>query len=174
MSTGGIATMRALLRAPLQMALIVAAAACARGGPEPIPYGAADCRYCLMRISDRRYGVEIVTGKGKVLFFDSIECAAAYVASMSESPNESTVDRHLWVNDFTHPGVLVPVEHARFLRATAASSPMGRGLLAVATIHDTAAVRARMGGTWLAWHEVVAEARRHLSSAAEDAHAPSR
>ncbi len=42
--------------------------------PEPINYGHDECEFCRMQISDNRYGAELVTDKGKVYKFDSIEC----------------------------------------------------------------------------------------------------
>ncbi|MGB5288980.1 MAG: hypothetical protein WBN42_10875, partial [Ignavibacteriaceae bacterium] len=41
--------------------------------PEPINYGKDECEFCRMQISDNRYGAELVTDKGKVYKFDSIE-----------------------------------------------------------------------------------------------------
>ena len=52
--------------------------------PKPVPYGEANCTHCNMTISDNRYGAELVTDKGKVFYFDAVECLAAYVAGQPE------------------------------------------------------------------------------------------
>ncbi|HET9011485.1 MAG TPA: nitrous oxide reductase accessory protein NosL, partial [Gemmatimonadaceae bacterium] len=124
---------------------------CARtSGPVPIAYGKADCEVCRMRISDERYGGEVVTLKGKVHQFDSIECLASYVAA-SEPVAEA---RSIYVSDFERPGHLLPVAGALFVRRGGSGSPMGAGLLAVAAQGDTAGVRARFGGELLTWSQV--------------------
>ncbi|MEJ5262655.1 MAG: hypothetical protein WHT45_08235, partial [Ignavibacterium sp.] len=41
--------------------------------PEPIDYGNDICDFCKMNITDNKYAAEIVTSKGKIYKFDSIE-----------------------------------------------------------------------------------------------------
>jgi copper chaperone NosL len=79
-----------------------------------------------MTVSDPRYGAELVTVKGKVLTFDSIECLASYYLA------NRAATRSVWV---TQSGRLVPAERTRFRRAAPdaeGSSPMGLGLSAAA------------------------------------------
>ena len=100
--------------------------ACAAPGPRPIAYDRDVCAFCSMTVSDPRYGAELITAKGKVQTFDSIECLASYYLA-----NRATT-RSLWVTD---AGRLVPAERARFRRAPAdaeGNSPMGLGLIAAA------------------------------------------
>jgi copper chaperone NosL len=106
-------------------ACLLALAGCAPAGPRPIAYGTASCAECRMIASDARFGAELVTAKGKLYVFDSIECLAAFVRTLPEAPRE------LWVSDYARPGTLVPVDSARFHRLVGAgSSPMGKGLVA--------------------------------------------
>ena len=49
--------------------------ACSKGH-QPINYGEDECEFCKMMVMDKRYGAELVTDKGKIYFFDSIECLA--------------------------------------------------------------------------------------------------
>ena len=100
--------------------------ACAAAGPRPIAYDRDVCAFCSMTVSDPRYGAELITVKGKVLTFDSIECLASYHLA------NRAATRSLWV---TQDGRLVPAERARFRRAAPdaeANSPMGLGLSAAA------------------------------------------
>jgi copper chaperone NosL len=130
-------------------------AACTRV-PRPIQYGRDACDYCRMQISDPRYGAELVTGKGKVHTFDSIECLAAYYLA----GGDRATTRSVWVSDFAHPGTLVPGETAHYLRAAGPSSPMGKGLMAFSPAADTAALRRSYGGVPLRWADVLALVER--------------
>ena len=115
---------------PMRLVVLVLAAACA-GAPAPIEYGAAECDYCRMEISDPRYGAQVITSTGKTHEFDSIECAASFAATM-----EPGRIRSVFVSDFLHPGTMLRAEDAKFHRDVRRSGPMGGGLLAVAS--DTA------------------------------------
>ena len=68
--------------------------ACSKG-PQPINYGEDECEFCKMMVMDKRYGAELVTDKGKIYFFDSIECLVGYLDNKSPffiSLNEVTMD----------------------------------------------------------------------------------
>ncbi|WP_431210053.1 nitrous oxide reductase accessory protein NosL [Puia sp. P3] len=43
-------------------------------GPEPILYGQDDCSFCKMSFTDKRFGGEVCTKKGKVYKFDDLHC----------------------------------------------------------------------------------------------------
>jgi copper chaperone NosL len=144
--------------AVLRPSLLTAAwllAGCTRS-PQPIAYGGDACDYCRMVISDQRYGAELVTAKGKVHKFDSVECLAAYYL---ERRGEGSV-ASVWVADFQRPGTLVPAEAARYLRVSGPASPMGKGLMAFAPSADTAGLRRTFGGDPLRWTDVLALVER--------------
>jgi copper chaperone NosL len=130
-------------------------AACTRV-PQPIQYGRDACDYCRMQISDPRYGAELVTAKGKVHTFDSIECLAAYYLA----GDDRATTRSVWVSDFARPGTLVPGETAHYLRAAGPSSPMGKGLMAFSSTADTAALHRSYGEVPLRWIDVLALVER--------------
>ncbi|MEO8622746.1 MAG: nitrous oxide reductase accessory protein NosL [bacterium] len=136
--------------------LLLSATACARTGPTPIAYDRADCKVCRMRITDERYGGELVTHTGKVQQFDSIECLANY----SVTPGAQRDARSLWVSDFDHPGHLLSAASARFIRRGGPGSPMGAGLLAVSAAADVAVLTKRFDARPMTWDEVRALAER--------------
>ena len=109
----------------LLVLLAITTASCARSGPQPIAYGRADCDVCRMRITDNRFGGEVVTSTGKVMQFDSVECLANYVASTNMAGREA------WVSDFQHPGTLIPASTAHYQRHRGPSSGMGANLVAL-------------------------------------------
>lgn len=120
--------------------------------PEPIAYGEDVGAFCRMVIVDERYGAELVTRRGRVFKFDSIECMAGYVLAMGD-----TADIHsLWVTPFQTPGTLIPVGEALILQSPALRSPMGANLTAFrATDITEAAVVNAWGGTILDWPGVL-------------------
>lgn len=134
------------LAALLLVALVVTG--CGRG-PQPIAFNADTCDYCRMQISDPRFGGEIVTRKGKVLKFDSIECLVDY----ARQPAAAAAVGTMWVIDYAHPGTLIPAKTARYLQLRPGMSPMGRGLASVAPNADVSELRAA-GATERAWSDV--------------------
>lgn len=92
-----------------------------------------------MTVSDPRFAAELVTVKGRIYTFDSIECLASYYLA-----NQSTA-RSLWVTDATTPGILIPAESARYARGGAEAPAGAMGL----------ALRATADGS-LSWSDVLA------------------
>jgi len=101
-----------LIQLLLTVAAVLVLTACDTGGkPRPIAYDHESCAYCHMAIADRRLGAQLVSSKGKVHSFDSIECLASYVVEHQEDAGTA------WVTDFARPGTLVRADAARFERA---------------------------------------------------------
>ncbi len=152
------------MRAPLLLAALLAAACAPRREARAIAYGEEPCAYCRMTISDARFGAELVTARGRVHAFDSVECLASYALA-----NDTTGVR-VWVGDYNRPGTLLPVADAEFRRlAGAAGSPMGKGLVATRR-GEAPRGAATTGEAPMAWGEVLALVRRE-GMAAEVAHA---
>jgi copper chaperone NosL len=104
-------------------ALMLSLGACA-SGPQPIAYGEDECAHCQMAIMDQRYGTVLVTAKGKVYKFDSIECMADFQAT------EKLSDAQPYVTAYNAPGQLVKVEDALIVHSEQLPSPMGGNLTA--------------------------------------------
>lgn len=141
------------------VALLAILTACTRG-PSPIAYGRDDCAYCRMVISDPRYGAELVTAKGKVHRFDSIECMASYYR---QAAGRGTV-HSLWVSNYAKPGTFIRAETAHYLRMPSVASPMGKGLVAVASSADADAANADGKTQSLRWGDVLRLAEREAMS----------
>jgi copper chaperone NosL len=80
-----------------------------------------------MMISDTRYGGELVTQKGKIYKYDSVECLAAWCLTEETKSNEI---HSLWVVDFDHPEKLINANQSIYLRSKDLHSPMGLNLSA--------------------------------------------
>jgi copper chaperone NosL len=125
--------------------VLVGLATCA-DGPRPLAYGHEACAFCRMTLTDVRYGAEVLTTKGKVYPFDSIECMASFYQTL---PPEN--GKGIYVVDFEHPGVWVPAEQARYVRSEQLPSPMGLHLTAFAPDHAPEHLQATYGGEVLTW-----------------------
>jgi copper chaperone NosL len=113
-----------------------------------------------MTIDDPRFGAMVLTARGRLETFDSIECLAGYVSSQSAD----SAPRAIWVVDVEHPSRWLDVSHARFLYGSTWHSPMGRRLAALDAAADVEAVRRRLGGELLSWPEVLTLVTNHAAA----------
>lgn len=91
--------------------------------PEPIAFGKDHCSYCKMTISDRRFGGELVTNRGRVYKFDAMECLLPY---MTESEEDEFA--HILGIAYDEPGKLIAVHQLHFIISEQYQSPMGAHL----------------------------------------------
>lgn len=122
--------------------------------PEPLRYGKDICYSCKMTLVDEKFGAEIVTKKGKFYKFDDLNCMVGFYNSNYEA-HESM--EHILVIDFTHPGMLIDVQQAFFVKTSEIRTPMAGGIAAFDNKEDQATQNEKWKGTLLAWADVVAE-----------------
>lgn len=120
--------------------------------PEPIEYGNDTCNYCRMLISDQRYGAELVTKKGKMYKYDSVECLAAEY--LKETIPHAEI-HSMWVADFNTPGKLINAREAIYFRSPQLHSPMGLNITALANRQMAENVKNMFPGEFLSWEEVL-------------------
>lgn len=121
-------------------------------GPRPVEYGKDLCAHCEMTVMDPRYGSELVTGKGKVFTFDSIECLLNYLKKEMKEGEEA---RHILVTSFRSPGELVDAKESWFIHSVNLPSPMGMYLTAFGTGDEARAARLEYGGMVFTWEELL-------------------
>lgn len=119
--------------------------------PEPIDYGNDVCDFCKMNITDNKYAAELVTSKGKIYKFDSIECLFQFKNLEFKSDNEIHVEL---VNDFSNPGELIDLRKAFFLKSDVFRSPMGMNVLSVSSEEKLSEIKSQHGGQVLTYNEV--------------------
>jgi copper chaperone NosL len=119
--------------------------------PEPIDYGNDICDFCKMNITDNKYAAELVTSKGKVYKFDSIECLFQFKDLEFKSDDE--IHSEL-VNDFSNPGELIDLKKAFFLKSDVFRSPMGMNVLSVSSEEKLNEIKSQHGGEVLTYSEV--------------------
>jgi len=119
------------------------------GAPQPIEYGADQCTYCMMAITDDRYGTEVLTKKGRTYKFDSIECM---VNTVIDGTKITASDVGSWyATDYANRRTLIDAETAVFLYSQKLPSPMGENLTAFSSSDDADYMLTRRGGTILDW-----------------------
>jgi copper chaperone NosL len=104
-----------------------------------------------MLVMDKRYGSEMVTDKGKIYFFDSIECLVGYL----ENQKMTKADYHsLWVSNYSDPGNIIDAEKAIYLKNDSLRSPMGLNVLAVENEAQLGPILQEFGGTQLKFKDL--------------------
>ena len=119
---------------------------------EPINYGHDECEFCRMQISDNRYGSELVTDKGKVYKFDSIECLIefAMVKNLIGDANQNFL-----VTDFATPETFTNATSAFYVHNDNFRSPMGLNVSAFDSEISRQKFVAESGGDLLNWIDVI-------------------
>ena len=121
--------------------------------PAPIRYGQDNCAHCQMLVMDAHFGTELVTDKGKIYVFDSIECLAWH-STASRMPPGQVHSR--WVTPVDAPGTLVDAAGAFYLASDNLRSPMGLNLSAFRDENTARSFQQNYGGEVLRWDGVTA------------------
>ena len=128
---------------------MVSMAACS-SGPQPIRFGEDGCDFCKMTITDKRFGAELVTQKGKVYKFDDLHCVRAFLKAGTVAPGEIGA---AYVLDFSRPGILAPAEESIFLESELLRSPMGANIAAFESKDSMRKFLLQFPGKTLTWTE---------------------
>ena len=135
----------------LNLFLLYSMSSCG-GKPEPINYNNDECEFCRMQISDNRYGAELVTDKGKVYKFDSIECLIefAMVKNFIGDANQKFL-----VTDFATLEIFIDATNAFYVQNDNFRSPMGLNVSAFESEISRQKFVAESGGSLLNWVDVI-------------------
>lgn len=120
--------------------------------PEPINYGKDECEHCRMMITDDKYGAEIVTDKGKVFKFDSIECL---IELALEKNIAGDAGQSFLVTDFSTPEKLIDAKTAFYVHNDNFRSPMGLNVSAFESESNLTSFINDNGGKKLSWVDVI-------------------
>lgn len=111
------------IRSLISLGIFAVAIACS-SDPKPISYGNENCNYCSMTIMDDKHAAELITQKGRVYTFDSIECLVRSLDQFKGSIGS------VLVMDFNNPDTFIDANTATFLISPELPSPMGANLSA--------------------------------------------
>jgi copper chaperone NosL len=120
--------------------------------PEPINYGQDECEFCRMQISDNRYGAELITDKGKVYKFDSIECLIEFAMVKNLIGDSNQI---LLVTDFSNPETFLDATSAFYVRNDKFRSPMGLNVSAFDSEISRQKFVAENSGQILNWINII-------------------
>ena len=120
--------------------------------PQPINYGYDECEFCRMLITDNKYGAELVTDKGKIYKFDSIECLVDF--SLVEN-TLGDMKQTLLVTDFYNPEQFIDCRASVYVRNNDFRSPMGLNVSAFKNKTEMQKFISESGGEQLSWIEVI-------------------
>jgi copper chaperone NosL len=130
--------------------LLLSLFACS-SGPQPLRYGQDNCSHCKMSISDKRFGAEIVTNKGKVFKYDAIECM---LAAIREDGKLEVGETGFWVVDASNPGTLIDAKSAHYLISDKLPSPMGANISGFSSNESLQSALREFGGKTNNWKEL--------------------
>lgn len=138
------------------IALFTFALVSCKSGPQPIKLGEESCAFCKMTISDNKFGVELITKKGKVYKFDDTHCALGFMKSNTIDNNDI---RDTYLVNFEEPHNFVNAQDAFLLKSDEFHSPMG-GNIAVfddKNKMETANTKIKGEGMEVTWDQLVKE-----------------
>jgi copper chaperone NosL len=118
----------------------------------PIAFGTDSCHYCMMTIVNEQYGAEIVTKKGRVYTYDSVECMAAAILKKKIDPAMAQMTLTI---DFANPRQLVDANKSVFLHSSQLRSPMGMNLTSFADPGAADGALSRYDGELFTWEETL-------------------
>lgn len=123
-------------------------------GPKPIRLGKDHCDFCKMTVADQKFAAELITKKGKVMFFDDLSCAIRYIrkGNVAEKDIEG-----IYVSDYLHPDVLHNVETAFFLKRNDLRSPMNGNIAAFISDEQRNQLNEDGTGKEMTWQELYNE-----------------
>jgi len=120
--------------------------------PEPINYGHDECEFCRMQITDNKYGAELVTDKGKIYKFDSIECMIEFSLVKNTLGD---INNKLLITDFDNPGNFIDARNSIYALNDKFRSPMGLNVTAFNGEEQVQKFISENGGEKLSWVEVI-------------------
>jgi copper chaperone NosL len=116
----------------------------------PINYNQDECSSCKMLISDKRFGAELVTSKGKVFKYDAIECMMRELAEKGKEGYKIIV-----VNHYDQPGNLFDAATSMYLISKSLPSPMGGYLSAYQNKESALAILDDQEGVMFSFDELL-------------------
>ena len=120
--------------------------------PDPIDYGKDECEFCRMLITDNKYGAELITDKGKIYKFDSMECLVEF--SLVKNTLGDTNNK-LLVTDFYNTGKFINCRESSYVKNDKFRSPMGLNVTAFNGEEQAQMFISENGGEKINWVEVI-------------------
>ncbi len=120
--------------------------------PEPIQVGQDNCDFCKMKISDNRFGAEVITSKNKIYKFDDAHCVLAFVKSANMAKKEIA---SIYFTNFNEPHELIITDKVHFLQSPTFKSPMNGNIAAFASEETLVSMLPKFNGRKISWEEMM-------------------
>jgi len=118
---------------------------------EPINIGKDNCQFCKMTISDARFGVEVITKKGKIYKYDEGHCF--WAAQKKGDLNKQEI-KEIYFTDYSGKHELVKQEKSFFLKSEELRSPMGGNVAAFSNFDSLKKYSAILHGEEIKWNQL--------------------
>ncbi len=118
---------------------------------EPIKLGYDNCKSCKMTISDAKYGVELITLKGKVYKFDEVNCLLSF---MKEGSLKKEDIKEIFFTDFCSPHQLTNQKTSFLLKSNQLKSPMGGNIATFSNNDSLKFYTAKWNGETILWNQL--------------------
>jgi copper chaperone NosL len=104
-----------------------------------------------MAVSDKRFGAEIVTFKGKVYKFDDVQCLLSFITSANLTKNEIV---NVYFVDFCAPHALVQEKESFLLKSDLFQSPMNGQIAAFSNKDSMEKVSNQYRASTVLWNQL--------------------
>lgn len=126
--------------------------------PEPIVYGEDNCAECRMLATDKKFGAELITEKGKIYKFDAVECLISFY---NKSDLKNSNNLKMYVVDFSNPSKLIDVSKSYFLKNDLFHSPMSLNVLAFENKDSLMKIKNKYEGEEISWQKLLSNTDLH-------------
>ena len=118
---------------------------------EPIKIGTDNCQFCKMTISDARFGVEVITKKGKIYKYDEGHC---FFTALKKG-NINNIDiKEIYFTDYTGKHDLIIRDRVSFLKSEELKSPMGGNVAAFSNFDSLKKYSELLQGEEIKWNQL--------------------
>jgi copper chaperone NosL len=139
------------IKTTMSILLLTSMLSACSNGPKTINYGTDGCDFCKMTISDKRFGGELLTLKGKAYKFDDMHCINSFLQS---NVIDSADIAEIYLVDFSRPGTLIISQESIFLKSEDLRSPMGGNIAAFKEKDSMAKFLQQYPGESLSWNQI--------------------
>lgn len=122
--------------------------------PQPIVFGKDPCHFCKMIISERSFGAELVTVKGKVYKFDDTHCIISFLKS---GTLKETDKPEVYLVDYAQNEKLIPASKAFLLQGDAIRGPMAGTIAAFETASSMQEFQKTWNAQQVKWNDIISK-----------------
>lgn len=122
--------------------------------PQPIVFGKDPCHFCKMIISERSFGAELVTVKGKVYKFDDTHCIISFLKS---GTIKETDKPEIYLVDYAQKEKLIHASKAFLLQGDAIRGPMAGNIAAFETAYSMQEFQIVWNAQQVKWNDIISK-----------------